>query len=127
MKRPSNCATTWWRGRCSAWYAPDARAVTGVGAQGGTAVVVASDQLNQAVLIVSGLPRPPVGHTYQAWLIGAGNPRSAGLLASGTNAAVPPLALSGLAGAKKIGVTVEPAGGSPRPTTTPVMLFDLPT
>ncbi|WP_181871486.1 anti-sigma factor domain-containing protein [Sphaerisporangium album] len=31
-----------------------------------------------------------------------------------------------MSAAAKVGVTVEPAGGSARPTTTPVMLVDLP-
>jgi anti-sigma-K factor RskA len=38
-----------------------------------------------------------------------------------------PLRFGGLAGATKVGLTIEPAGGSPQPTTTPVVLFDLPT
>jgi anti-sigma-K factor RskA len=34
--------------------------------------------------------------------------------------------LNGWAGTTKFGVTVEPAGGSKQPTTTPVILFDVP-
>ena len=102
--------------------APDARMNTANGSGGGTAIVLASHELNRAVLLVSDLPRPPAGHTYQAWLIGSGGVHSAGLLAD----PAPPLTLAGLTGANKVGVTVEPAGGSPQPTTTPVILFDLP-
>ena len=103
--------------------APDARVNTGNGTAGGMAVVLASHELNRAVLLVSDLPQAPAGHTYQAWLIGSAGVHSAGLL----NASAAPLAFSGLTGATKVGVTVEPAGGSPQPTTTPVMLMDLPT
>jgi anti-sigma-K factor RskA len=107
--------------------APDAQATTGLGVAGGTAFVLASHQLNTAVLLVSNLPAPPPGHTYQAWLIGDGHPRSVGLVPPTTPTGSPPLVFGGLAGAAKVGLTIEPAGGSAQPTTTPVVLFDLPT
>jgi anti-sigma-K factor RskA len=106
--------------------APDARSGSGVGARGGTAFVLVSQQLNRAVLIVSDLPVAPPGHTYQAWVIGHGHPRSVGLIGGGTTGEAAPLQISGLGDAVKVGVTVEPTGGSPQPTTTPVMLMDLP-
>lgn len=107
--------------------APDARGGSGAGARGGTAFVVASQQLNRAVLLVSGLPTPPAGHSYQAWLIGEGPPRSVGLVGSGASGQTAPLQFSGLGDASKFGLTIEPAGGSPQPTTTPVVLFNMPT
>lgn len=103
--------------------APDARGSSGVGARGGTAFVIASRELNKAVLMVSGLPVPVAGRAYQAWLIGDGHPRSVGLIGAGQG---PPLQFGGLAGASKFGLTIEPSGGSPQPTTTPVVLFDMP-
>ncbi|WP_028921969.1 anti-sigma factor [Pseudonocardia acaciae] len=106
--------------------APDARAGTGTGVNGGTAFVLASHSLDQAVLLTSLLPTPPEGRTYQAWLIGGGQPRPVGLVPSNTSEATAPLVFNGLAGAAKVGLTIEPAGGSPQPTTTPVVLFDLP-
>lgn len=109
--------------------APDARGGTGNGVDGGTAFVLASHQLNKAALLTSQLPAPPPGHTYQAWLLGAtSQPRSVGLLppAPPATATTPPLVFSGLDQATKIGLTLEPAGGSTQPTTTPVVLFDLP-
>ncbi|HWN32927.1 MAG TPA: anti-sigma factor [Pseudonocardia sp.] len=107
--------------------APDARGDSGTGAHGGTAFVLASHARDRAVLLVADLPAPPAGHTYQAWLIGgAGQPRSAGLVPPDPGTGAPPLQFTGLAGATKVGLTVEPAGGSPQPTTTPVVLFDLP-
>jgi anti-sigma-K factor RskA len=107
--------------------APDARGSAGAGVRGGTAFVLASHQLDKAVLLVSGLPTPPSGHTYQVWLIGHGHLRSVGLLTVSTSTSAPPLQFGDLSGATKVGLTIEPAGGSPQPSTTPVALFDLPT
>jgi anti-sigma-K factor RskA len=111
--------------------APDARIATGTAAGGGTVTVLTSRTQNRAVLLVFDLPAPPPAHTYQAWLIGTGNPRSVGLLApaAGSDAApgAAPLVFDGVGYAGKIGLTIEPAGGSPQPTTTPVALFSLPT
>ncbi|HEY0577668.1 MAG TPA: anti-sigma factor [Pseudonocardia sp.] len=106
--------------------APDARGGTGAGVGGGTVFVLASRELNKAVMVASDLPTPPDGRIYQAWLIGQGQPRSVGLMQPGVSATAPPLEFGGLAGAAKVGLTIEPAGGSPAPTTTPVVLFDLP-
>jgi anti-sigma-K factor RskA len=103
--------------------APDARSAAAGGAAGGTAIVTASRELNRAVLMVSGLPGLPPDRSYEAWLMGQGNPRSVGLISNGPARL---LVFGGLRGEAKFGVTVEPAGGSPQPTTTPVMLFDLP-
>jgi anti-sigma-K factor RskA len=107
--------------------APDARAGAGPAVRGGTAFVLASHELDAAVLLVSGLPTPPGGRIYQAWLIGHGHPRSVGLINLETTQPNAPLQFHGLGGATKIGLTIEPAGGSPQPTTTPIALFDLPT
>jgi anti-sigma-K factor RskA len=83
--------------------------------------VLASRTRNEAVLLVSGLPTVPSGRTYQAWVIGDGRPRSVGFVGAA------PLGFGDLAGAVKVALTTEPAGGSVQPTTTPVVLFDLPT
>lgn len=73
-----------------------------------------------ARLRVTGLPPAPSGKTYEAWVIPANlnpTPRSAGLFRGGNTTvhlrgAVPKQAI--------VAVTVEPAGGSKHPTTTPI-------
>ncbi len=86
---------------------------------GGSATVVRSVSLGKAVLITSGLPSAPSGKVYQLWLQDrTGHLTSAGLLsASGDQVVV----LQGdAAGSQGAGITVEPAGGSPQPTSNPI-------
>lgn len=99
--------------------APDVRLTKGHGA---TAAV--SRDLDSVIVLAKGMPEPPPDRVYQAWLIGPGGPRSAGLLQVGPDA-VPVLA-GGAADAAQLGITVEPAGGSSRPTTSVVALLTLP-
>lgn len=105
--------------------APDARGDAGARLYGATSFVLASHTLDRAVLLISDLPTPPAGRTYQAWLVGAGHLRSVGLVPQGTQG-TPPLVFTGLQGVNEVGLTLEPAGGSARPTTAPVALCELP-
>ncbi|MEO9175652.1 MAG: anti-sigma factor [Gaiellales bacterium] len=70
-------------------------------------------------LVLANLQSPATGHTYEAWLIGAnGKPVPAGTFSGGGKTVV--VNLKGDAGkAKTVAITVEPAGGSPTPTTAP--------
>jgi anti-sigma-K factor RskA len=61
----------------------------------------------------------PSTQTYQLWVIGPGGARSAGLL-SGTGQIGQVLA-AGVEPGDRIGITVEPAGGTSSPTTAPVI------
>jgi anti-sigma-K factor RskA len=92
---------------------------------GAHARVVVSAARDRAVLVASGMADPPGGKVYQLWYDVGGTMRSAGLLdADRTDQAV---VLAGSANsASAVGITVEPAGGSPRPTSTPLALVALP-
>ncbi|MBB5801100.1 anti-sigma-K factor RskA [Saccharothrix ecbatanensis] len=104
--------------------APDAKLVRGEVAGGGTGTVVASATKGQVVFLADGLARLPEDRTYQMWLIGADGPRPAGLLAS-SDEHPDPLLASGFTGREAVGLTVEPRGGSPRPTTPTVVVLPL--
>ncbi|MEU8885366.1 anti-sigma factor [Streptomyces hydrogenans] len=103
--------------------APDARAVHGRATNGALTTVVSSARQNQAVFTATGLPAPAPGTTYQLWLDHDGTMQPAGFIhADGT---VP---LDGdPADATAVGLTLEPSTGSPRPTTSPLLLLALPT
>ncbi|MER6450403.1 anti-sigma factor [Streptomyces venezuelae] len=106
--------------------AADARVATAPLRGGAVGTVVVSASRNQAVFAASGMPAPPSGKVYQLWYDdGGGRMRSAGLMDTGTPATAtlldgPVNAASGM------GVTVEPAGGSPLPTSAPVALLAFP-
>jgi anti-sigma-K factor RskA len=99
--------------------APDARTETERTSAGGTVTVVVSADQQAAVVSATGMRSLPSAQTYQLWVMGPHGARSAGLL-SGTGRAGPVLA-SGVEPGDRIGITVEPAGGTPSPTTTPLI------
>ncbi|RIQ30997.1 anti-sigma factor [Jiangella rhizosphaerae] len=97
----------------------------GQGDSQGTVLVARS--LDVAVFIGDGMAPAPDGHTYQLWLMHEdGGMVSAGVLGSPPDGHVGPVTARGLTGVDRLGVTVEPDGGSPQPTTDPVMVIDLP-
>lgn len=100
--------------------APDATTTSASVTTGGRAAVVSSASLGKSVLVTDGMAPAPAGRTYQIWYLSeSGAPASAGFVPDGGSTAV---VLEGdLAGASGVGVTVEPVGGSPAPTTTPVL------
>jgi anti-sigma-K factor RskA len=101
--------------------APDARIETMATSEGGTVTVIVSDQQRGAVVSTSGMTPPPDGRVYQLWVIDASGTRSAGLLP--TVGQTGPVLASGVLRGDRIGITVEPSGGTSRPTTTPIVIL----
>jgi len=99
--------------------AGDAR-VTTQGGDGATMTVLSSRTADRALLLARNLPELDGGRVYQAWTIGE-DVKPAGTISGGTAA----LEVAGIDSADAIGITVEPAGGSARPTTPTVMEFGL--
>jgi hypothetical protein len=98
--------------------APDARIKTTRTSAGGSVTVVASATLREAVVTAAGMVSPPAGRVYQVWVMSPSGARSAGLMAGpGTVLA------SEVVPGDRIGITVEPAGGTSKPTTTPVAVL----
>jgi anti-sigma-K factor RskA len=101
--------------------APDVRTAT-ESIDGGSVTMLSSTTLGKSVLVASNLPAQQGNHTYQAWAISDSAVRSLGLLGSGASATL----TAHLGDATTIGITVEPGGGSPQPTTVPIMTFSAP-
>jgi anti-sigma-K factor RskA len=102
--------------------AADSHSVVASLPDGGRAVVVVSGSKHEAVLLGTGMRALPAGHIYQLWYLGSDNRAvSAGLFTPGANGTVAVLLQGDPTTAAKIGLTVEPDGGSSQPTTTPVL------
>ena len=77
-------------------------------------------------MATSGLPALPADQVYQLWLIGPVKIVSAGLLPAPQAGVTTPVVATGITKGDKLGLTVEPAGGSKQPTTTPILALPLP-
>lgn len=95
--------------------APDAQHATAP-AGNGSLVMVTSATQGKAVATLRDVPAAASGKVYQAWLITASGPVSAGFLQPGKAT----LLQGSITGAKGAAVTIEPTGGSNQPTTKPV-------
>jgi len=95
--------------------APDARVASARTSAGGSVTVVTSAALRESVVSAAGMAALPAGRVYQAWVMSpAGGARSAGLLQDTQ------LLASAVTPGDRIGITVEPSGGTTQPTTTPI-------
>ena len=74
-----------------------------------------------AVLQAHGLEELPTDKTYQVWALRGDEPASIGFLDDPARGEVVTTLGVDLSGADAVAVTVEPRGGSPQPTTTPVL------
>lgn len=91
-----------------------------------TTEVAYSKQLGKAAVSVSGLPPAPDGKTYQVWFVGpGGEATSAGLLGVDAEGSGQALLAGEATPADSVAMTVEPAGGSPQPTTEPFVVLPL--
>ena len=97
--------------------APDAHVATARTSVGGSVTVVTSAALREAVVSASGMASLPSSRVYQVWVMSPSGARSAGLMHGSS------LLASAVRPGDRIGITVEPAGGTARPTTTPVAVL----
>ena len=75
------------------------------------------------VFTAEGLVPLPSGRTYQLWVISGGKPISAGVfsIAADGRARVVMATPESLTAVEAVAVTVEPEGGLPAPSTTPIL------
>ena len=93
-------------------------------AKQGAMAEVASMQNNQIILVARNMPSVPEDKTCQIWVIKGDVPKSSGLFQPDGNGTATPVTNS-ITNADVIAVTVEPAGGSKKPTSDPVLLANL--
>ena len=107
------------RAMASVLSAPDVEQRSTRLESGGTVRMLISPSLDQAVVAMD---LPPLGEdqSYQMWRVQAGGPQSAAVMSADSGDSSVTVLVSDLGDTEAIAMTVEPAGGSPRPTTDPV-------
>ena len=89
---------------------------------GGVATLVWSGELGRSAVVVDGLAPLPAGSVYEAWYINDAGAAPAGTFdATGAHKTSWHLLDGTMSSGDTVGVTVEPAGGSKTPTTTPIV------
>lgn len=105
--------------------APDVRTVSGDIPGGGTATVVFSREKDAGVLVMNNVSPPQAGTVYQMWLVDGQEPHSAGTMDAGAIAPSTTAVLPDLGDSQTLAFTVEPPGGSERPTGQPFAALPL--
>jgi anti-sigma-K factor RskA len=90
------------------------------GGAGGTVVYFASDK--KALVITDGLtPLDASAKTYQMWALHGDQAESIGLMQADTRGHAATVVSFDAARTGAIAITIEPAGGSPQPTSSPIL------
>jgi anti-sigma-K factor RskA len=123
-RNDANQATTQAQQLTQLLAAKDVKTVSGSFSKGGGATVVVSASQHRALLVAHGLPALPDGKVYEAWTI-TGSPAPAGTFTPGSAQTVLSLPAAAVT-AQQVAVTVEPAGGSTKPSTNPLFAVKIP-
>ena len=103
--------------------APDAQRVV-QNVDGAKVTIVRSQSLGKAVIVADNMPSAPEGKDFQMWFNQPNQGMvSAGVMPHGAAPTVTVLMEGDASTALAVGITLEPAGGSPEPTTAPLALF----
>jgi anti-sigma factor RsiW len=102
---------------------PDrAQATADISSGGAGMVIVAGDE---AIFRATGVKSLAGDRTYQLWILDAKGARSVGVLGRGSSGDILRF-VEGVKKSDRIGLTVEPDGGSDQPTTKPVLVLPVP-
>lgn len=105
--------------------ADDAELITVTGSAGEQARIITSAEHGRTVFVGNDLQPVPSDKTLELWLINEDGAQPAGLFTPDEDGRAVHVVPRDLAGVDAVGVTVEPAGGSPQPTTDPFLLTDV--
>ena len=101
--------------------APDVRHAQRPIAGGGTATVYSSAQQGRSAVVLTGERAAPSGKVLELWRVDGSKITSAGLYQPTDGHTYTMLEGGSLASSERVAITLEPAGGSKQPTTTPVV------
>jgi anti-sigma factor RsiW len=105
--------------------APDAVMHTDRVKTGGSAAIVMSGRDRALVFTTAGLRPLPASRCYQLWLMGPAGDRPAGMLPSPRDGMTSPVIASGVRAGDRVGLTIEPDGGTSHPTGALILLMPL--
>ncbi|MGW9184284.1 anti-sigma factor [Agromyces sp. NPDC055661] len=111
------------RERAAIASAPDAQSQTLDVEGGGQVTLVSSAEQGRSVVITEGLPELAADQTYELWYIDDAGAAPAGTFDASGDETWRVLEGSFTPGVV-VGITVEPAGGSPQPTTEPIVAIE---
>ncbi len=101
--------------------APDVSTVVSPVAGGGTSTLVSSESAGLSAMVFEGLQPLSDDERYALWYITDGVPTPAGLFAVTDDGTVVQVLEGTFEAGTVVGVTVEPASGSPAPTSDPIV------
>ena len=104
--------------------AADVRSKTQKMDDGARVTLAYSATEGKMAVTTAGLPALPGDKAYELWLISGTGAVSAGLV-NGANADGMVMVSGAMEGVTHFGITVEPASGSPAPTTDPILVQEL--
>ncbi|GAA1406966.1 hypothetical protein AUR04nite_04540 [Glutamicibacter uratoxydans] len=104
--------------------APDMKSKSQTLEDGATVRITYSAQSGLMAVSTAGMPELPEGKAYELWIISDKGAASAGMIHD-VKATETMMIAEPMQGATHFGITVEPASGSPTPTTQPIMLQTL--
>jgi anti-sigma-K factor RskA len=100
---------------------PQMIALEGAGTEQGARAELLTLEGDRAVLVAENMPPVPEGKTYQIWVIKGDTPQPSGLFEPRGDS-VAAVVENPVEGADAVAVTVEPEGGSKKPTTDPMLV-----
>jgi anti-sigma-K factor RskA len=100
---------------------PQMIALGGAGTEQGVRAELLTLKDDRAVLVAENMPPAPEGKTYQIWVIKGDTPKPSGLFEPKGDS-IAAVVETPVEGAATVAVTVEPEGGSKKPTTDPMLV-----
>ncbi len=100
---------------------PQMIALGGAGTEQGVRAELVTLEGDRAVLVAENMPPAPEGKTYEIWVIKGDTPKPSGLFEPKGDS-IAAVVENPVKGADAVAVTVEPEGGSKKPTTDPMLV-----